>query len=380
MSYEKPRPYLTLDAWRGFAALWVVLAHACLTLPFSEVASEVNSNQKFYLFNLAGYLGVQIFFVVSGYCIAASAVSSLSKERGVLGFFRARVRRIYPPYLLALLLTVLVGALAAFAFRGDSFFESSALARLDEHPRSAAFYLAQVTLANPVLQQSYVLPISWTLCFEVSFYLIVGLLLFLVFRKGNKFLLLNILHLVTIASLLMLIRWPIRGGYFPLDLWPQFGLGVLAFDILSHPGRRVPRLALAFSALLIVVFAIIYSRTGTTSVFAHWRHSTVPSRVVIALLFTAVLIWLYRHDARLIQFRIIRFFAWLGAFSYTLYLTHFLVLNIVAFIGAKLGMTGALFHLLYLVKIVAAVGFARLCFDFIEKPFMHKPVTSAQKI
>ena len=74
--------YQTLDSWRGLAALLVVFHHVS--------GMEV------------GRSAVMVFFVISGYCITASAYSCQERGLGFWGYLRRRVRRIYPPYLLAL--------------------------------------------------------------------------------------------------------------------------------------------------------------------------------------------------------------------------------------------------------------------------------------
>ena len=58
--------YRMLDAWRGLAALWVVMLHVRLeTTP-----------DWLYRFGAYGHLGVPMFFVISGYCIANAAMRS----------------------------------------------------------------------------------------------------------------------------------------------------------------------------------------------------------------------------------------------------------------------------------------------------------------
>lgn len=70
--------YHLLDASRGFAALWVVMLHVSLLgLP-----------QPIYEFSSFGLLGVQMFFVISGYCIANAALRSLVSARSCI--WRAR--------------------------------------------------------------------------------------------------------------------------------------------------------------------------------------------------------------------------------------------------------------------------------------------------
>ena len=71
----KTHTYKTLDAWRGIASLWVVMLHACV--PAIGTRYFALQLQPIYAFSLLGSLGVQMFFVISGYCIANAASSSV---------------------------------------------------------------------------------------------------------------------------------------------------------------------------------------------------------------------------------------------------------------------------------------------------------------
>src|SRR5215471_311552 len=81
-----PARYELLDGLRGAACLGVLLHHL-------RVASF-------------GHYAVMIFFVISGYCITASARSCQKTSVTFSEFMLRRARRIYPPYLLALLFFV----------------------------------------------------------------------------------------------------------------------------------------------------------------------------------------------------------------------------------------------------------------------------------
>src|SRR5881394_3841162 len=94
--------YRTLDAWRGVAALAVLLFHAVSPVvpegggPLAAVCRQ-------------GLLGVFIFFPLSGYCILAAVEAD--PERRVGRYLGRRARRILPPYWASILWTVvLVGA------------------------------------------------------------------------------------------------------------------------------------------------------------------------------------------------------------------------------------------------------------------------------
>src|SRR5580704_14100421 len=79
--------YAMVDAWRGLAALGVV----CYHLGFE-------SGTDFDL----GHACVMVFFVISGYCIAASTESCRRNQVGPGRYMWRRVRRIYPPYFFAI--------------------------------------------------------------------------------------------------------------------------------------------------------------------------------------------------------------------------------------------------------------------------------------
>src|SRR5216683_2392133 len=94
----KPRAprYQTLDHWRGLACVMIVLFHASIYLVASETLQSRVANFVVWAIHGLGW-GVPIFFVISGYCIAATVDSSRRKANPVRKFFVRRFRRIYPP-------------------------------------------------------------------------------------------------------------------------------------------------------------------------------------------------------------------------------------------------------------------------------------------
>src|SRR5205085_11721384 len=120
------------------------------------------------------------------------------------------------------------------------YLKNSSVASLDLAHQRLRFYFATLTLTQLPLGMPPVVEVCWTLCYEVAFYGIVLLALFVSRLAGLRARhLLNALHVLTIATLLALI-WRPRHGVFPLNLWPQFGLGVMAYDILVHPRQARP--------------------------------------------------------------------------------------------------------------------------------------------
>jgi exopolysaccharide production protein ExoZ len=354
------QPYSTLDMWRGAACLMVVLYHEgfILTTRYPQLSSF-----PLYRAGTFGYLGVQMFFVISGYCIAGAACSALRRGDGWKAFMFARARRVYPPLWLSLVLTVLLAQVARVLVASGRL-HGSALAGFDALHQSPAYYFSNLTLTQMILHQNFLSIVCWTLCYEVAFYLIVSLFLIWTPLGREEVGLLSSLHVLTVCALIMLTLAP-QLRFFPLDLWPQFGMGVIVYDVLKHPHQVRPRWWLL--AIGLATGAFVCSRSLAMSL----QHE--PSRLTFAftLWFALLLLYLYRHDGALRRMLVVRGLISVGLFSYSLYLTHLLMLGIVnqVFRTAHLAASA---HLLILgTCLVVAVLFARLFFHWFERPFLH---------
>src|SRR5207302_4939927 len=108
---------LSIDALRGVAALGVVLYHAVLqttnAVPHNLFKWPVKLLQ---LGSSFGYVGVFLFFVISGFCIhlqwAKSRANGQSRSIEFGSFWKRRIRRLYPPYLIAFALFLLMASLS----------------------------------------------------------------------------------------------------------------------------------------------------------------------------------------------------------------------------------------------------------------------------
>ena len=92
--------YASLDMWRGVACLMVVACHSSFPQSSPQSGSGTLTWASYIASELARFMwvGVPLFFVISGYCIAATADSSRRKGHGLRTFAARRFRRIYPPY------------------------------------------------------------------------------------------------------------------------------------------------------------------------------------------------------------------------------------------------------------------------------------------
>ena len=345
-------PYRLLDAWRGFAALWVVMLHVSL----------VGIPAPLYEFSQFGLLGVPMFFVISGYCIAHAAMRSLNTPQPVAHFLRARVRRIYPPYFLASLVAAVLSAVLSLLIR-HHVLKSSQLAELDIFHQSLRFYVAALTLTQMPLHTAFLIRVFWSLCYEVAFYALVAVFLLLALRTRQVPRLLDALGVVTIGTLLWLV---LRGEAcpFPWKLWPQFGLGVLVYQLLVQPERKGPRVLFLLSAALLIVFASRHDYRGVVD------PASLQVRMGFSLAFAVVLLTLFRWDGVLAGLRPLRLLSSVGLFPYSLYLIHLLALGVVTQGLQRIALLTNHPLPLYLVKIAVCLLIGRLFFYVCERPFL----------
>ncbi len=244
-----------LDLLRGIAAMMVVACH------FSEAASFVNPD---FPQIATGPIGVQIFFVLSGYVILATAYRVADRRAFVL----ARFWRLYPTFLICIFLTTLW----VLAFKLDA-----KVSPLD--------WFANLTMLPSLFGAELVERGYWSLGYEVAFYAVVATMLPAI-KRGYA------LHLCAVAVVLLPLYPSVPFEQFTRSL-SCFILGVALFEAKN---RRV-------LATAVMVGAILISRnTGSA---------------IIALIAVSGAASVQRLPDRLTGFAI-----WCGAVSYPLYLIH----------------------------------------------------------
>jgi exopolysaccharide production protein ExoZ len=357
---KRAAPYQTLDAWRGLAALAVVMLH------WSEVARYRNAalgENLFYQVIHFGGLGVQLFFVISGYVIAATAAANVERGQGLGAYLWARGRRIYPTYWAAFALMLAFGMGGAQLVK-RGLIQGNIFTQFDILHMAPQFLITNLTLTMlPFGYQPYLI-VSWTLAYEVAFYAIVGLSLLLASRSRSERLFLNALHILTCVSLVLLMIVPDRLP-FPFDMWPQFGLGVMVFDVLAATSRgRASQIWLGAGLALSILYALLRD--------VSLGYLQQPGRLsyIVAVVFALVLVYAYRWDNRLAQMRVMRWFGWLGLFSYSLYLTHFMTVRVAGMILQRVGLPDSLHAVAFVIAVSFAVGCAYVFFLLFEKPLI----------
>src|SRR5262249_49501534 len=159
--------------------LMIVVLHSSFYVRYSSLPETVRAenpvgSRVLWAIGRMG-IGVELFFVISGYCIAATADSTRRQRVGVGQYFKRRFRRIFPPYWVGLLFAMAVVSLAwacgSPALLTD---EDSPI----PHPSSLTRqqWLGNLTLTETwrqhLTEDPYYLQLgpAWSLCYEEQFY------------------------------------------------------------------------------------------------------------------------------------------------------------------------------------------------------------------
>ena len=359
-----------IDALRGVAALGVVVYHAVEqgqnVLPNNFLQFPVRLVQSASSF---GYIGVFLFFVISGFCIhlqwARTKAAGFEPQIHFISFWKRRIRRLYPPYMITLLLFLLLTAATVGLSLTQFFFYDLGMHLLMLH--------------NLDPNTSYTINgVFWTLAIEEQLYLAYFLLLFIRIRWGWG---------VTLAVCLFArlgwmgfshLVWLKTGFGIPVpeaaaSHWFTWALGAIGVEVMfglvklrgwSRDLRLATVLIVAASALSSYLPSIpkdtLLQHAGWFLLHPLWGVGffIVVNRTVLA------------EDSWLRQARLpsmVSFFSTLGIFSYSIYLTHELVI-----MQSWRWTNPAWLQLVNVaaVMIPATIIFAWVFFWFCEKPFV----------
>jgi peptidoglycan/LPS O-acetylase OafA/YrhL len=319
-------PYL--DLIRFVAANLVVLQH----LVYIEWGS-VGSLGKLRPYGDLGYLGVDVFFALSGYVISLSALGRNPKD-----FLIARFIRIFPGLLFA-------GLLAAICLRSP------------HAPVHTGLFgdLSSIFLLNSATGTQFSNPVFWTLAYEFKFYILVSLLLLM--RKNS------LSHLRIAASIWLFISFILGqtptgtlGAIFIPDYAPCFILGMILSGIKNKRDFFQSAPLLAISLLLATNRRILEWKTFP-SYRQVWHSQTLTGITLIVLLsFFAMSVFVTSKN---LMFNKIAYR--LGTYSYPIYLFHFTpMLTLLSILYLKTHHAIESVLISYTTMLAAAIFFAEL--------------------
>ncbi len=297
-----------IDGLRAVAVLLVLLFHADLGVP-------------------GGYVGVDVFFVISGYLITGIIKSGLEMGKFSLGdFWRRRISRIAPASMVTVLATVGVGAILLLP---EDLSELASSGVAQQFLLANTYFSARVSYFDGPSDLKPLLHM-WSLAVEEQFYLFYPFLMVLLFRAGGRLLPWAIVILGALSlgfSVIQLPRNPDDAFFLlPSRSW-ELLLGAIVHWIPAiRAGRRgVSEAVSAFGLACIVIPAVLYSKA-----------TPFPAAAAIPpCLGTALIILAGRTRAGVVARTLsLRPLVFIGLISYSLYLFHWPLL---AYLRYELG-------------------------------------------
>ncbi len=339
-----------IDGLRGVAVLLVLLFHA--GLPYIT----------------GGFVGVDIFFVISGYLITAIIIKDVKNEKfSFVNFYERRVRRILPAFYVVALATLLGGwiillpadlldasksLLAALFFSGNIYFWRT------------TDYFSEASDYQPFLH-------TWSLGVEEQFYFFFPVLL--LFCLHHKRVLIAILALSFFGSLIISVYATQAMPWAAYYLLPTRAWQLMAGAFIALYTIRVPENKNLLTGLSLVSLVLIF-----TPAFFYTKLTPFPGLAAIPPTLGAVLAILVGSQPQSLIYKLlsIRALVAIGLISYSLYLWHWPIFAFIRNYHAEVHLD----WISSLLGLVFSFLFAYLSWRFVEQPFRNKTTFNRQRI
>ena len=318
-----------LDGLRAFAIAGVLLVHSNFSfrLPVLEMV------------RCWGWIGVDLFFVISGYLITSILLGTREQPHYYRNFYARRGLRIWPLYYLLMFFVFVVSP------------HLGAWAKQDYNPAVIhwPYYLFYVqNLVYPRLG-SFALVITWSLCVEEQFYMVWPFLVRLCSRRGLTMIALSVLVLGTPFRMYLHAVNDSLGFFFTFSRLDPIAAGAL---VALHPRWFKHAWLLA-----------------PWTVWLLWRGHFEFVFLGLALTFAGFVSYAVLNENRMLRARPLRF---VGKVSYGVYILHPILMGVfwmtpLYSAAAHLPYT----HILRMVgQVLFTIPFAAVCWYLFEKPIL----------
>ena len=335
---------------RGLAALFVLLAHANLIIDKSLFSG----------FLIIGWSGVDFFFVLSGFIIFYTSQKYFFRPSELKKYFYKRLTRIYPVYWVYTLFFFFVSYLV-FHYMNKSIFGYTENFNL----RS---FLGNILLLPTDVPANImpILPVAWTLTYEVMFYLLFGIAFLIKPMFSFIFAILWIGLIFSKSFGFIFVDDPASLAYILTEERNlEFLLGCLAAWLLNY--RNILNRHLG---IILILGFLTFCFSWLNAYFDY-----VWMRKIDSLQFGVPFFCLVLGFALLDKRResgvgsLKKFFIFLGDASYSIYLTHFGFIVILNYIGQKIQVPSVF---IFLFSVILSIFAGCTAYVFIEKKIMNK--------
>lgn len=344
-----------IDGLRAIAVIPVILFHTGVSI-FS-----------------GGFVGVDVFFVISGYLI-----TSLIREEmhagtfTITGFYERRARRILPALFLVMAVCWLIALLLLYPPDMKLFsLSTSAVSVFSSNIlfwRTAGYFEGASEL-KPLLH-------TWSLAVEEQYYLLFPPFFLLVSKLGRRWLAV-VMGAVAFASFALAESWcriraPFTFYMLPTRGW-ELAIGVLAAIYLSGARRMEPPKAVVEIAGFLGLLLIFYA------MFAFDKHTPFPSQYALVPTLGTTLLILFASDRTTVgsllgKGPVVR----IGLISYSAYLWHFALFAFAR--HAEIARPASELSVVLFALAFLSLALAYLSWRYIEAPFRNRKKFSRRQI
>lgn len=308
---------------RGLAALSVCLYHFSNGLP-----GFLADTNLLKVIGAYGCLGVEIFFIISGFIIPLSLYKGGYAKSNIGAFFSKRLIRIEPPYFISIALAILLKYLSTLSslYHGPEF-----NLNIDD-----LFY--HVGYLCDIFNKEWIVSVYWTLAIEFQFYILIAVCYSYLFTVKKAYIFYVGLVLLNIPACL-----EITNTAYVFHYIPYFTLGIILFRTLIEKDNSIQ-----FYIALILILIEVFFLFGLVN--------------AIISLFTVLTIVLVKKSTPVLTF--------LGNISFSLYLLHILIgsriINLsVNFTNNETYRVGIIF-----IALLVSIACAYVFYIIVEKPFI----------
>lgn len=364
-----------IDALRGIAAFSVACYHITRYGPLPEPASEKIPGFLQVWFD-HGWMGVQVFFVISGFVIAYSVRNAFVTPAYLANYVFRRSLRLDPPYWVTIAFVLLLHAVMRLHMEFDSPLDipSPLECPLSWHLVGAHLLYLQNILGY--FQERHGVPVYqnlsagfWTLCIEVQFYLLFvagqGITQRFPYAERKTPYEANPIGMLSVFAPLALLSLFVWNGDYDNDMWIirffcMFFLGTAAWWALDG---RIPQGA--FYGYVVAFIARIVAQ----AIQKGWEDNLTVG--LSAALVTGVSVFLAGRQGKLATWLNYRVLQYLGKISYSLYLIHFPMSHVITTLGTEISGKSpppAIAALWLVLALAASLAAAHVMYVFVEAP------------
>jgi len=344
-----------IDGLRGIAVIAIIFYHAQITI------------QGYQLFR-GGFIGVDIFFVISGYLITSIIFKNLVV--GTFSFKRfceKRIRRILPLLIFVVLITFPFAWL--YLYPGDFIsYSKSSITSLSFS--SNLFYHYSENVFGSIESLYKPLFHTWSLSILVQFYILFTIIFFLIFRFFKKFVIFFLIlgFIISLGLAHLLSSYAPNFNFFslPTRVWELLAGSIIAYFEIKYGRSKQKNLNLILPGvgLFLIAYSIFFFNDKLNVNIFH------PSfKTLLPIIGVCLIIWFSSKNDLITKTLSSKLLVNIGLISYSLYLWHY---PIFAFNKISNFTTDNIFKGLLLGIVLVIVSI--ISYYLIERPFKSKKI------